>query len=234
MCDIKGCTSVGCARADLKSICKPEHAGYIDNILSSTFAVYINQYIKNNTQVKGDTETEGGEVCPISTTGHCKFYAYIHDRNGEVAAEYCANELNKNDSEGNCTKELCPLSEPEFTRWDIVPKDALVYVRDTDNDEKILRHFYSRGDDYARVYDDGKSSITSNGQISTWKNCELASDIDSNDSYTAWFGGECPVDEDTIVKVIHKSGNVYIENAKNFRWKHNDIDSDIVLYTVIK
>ncbi len=41
MCDIDGCKSIDCARADLKKICRPEYGNYIDKRLAGDFAVHI-------------------------------------------------------------------------------------------------------------------------------------------------------------------------------------------------
>jgi len=50
------------------------------------------------------------EKCPV-TNAPCTYYNYQRDNNGEVVVSYCANLDNHENTEGNCTTELCPLLE---------------------------------------------------------------------------------------------------------------------------
>ncbi len=62
MCDIDGCKSIDCARADLKKICKPEYANYIDKHLAGDFAVHIVLKTQRQAPCKYACESKAFEI----------------------------------------------------------------------------------------------------------------------------------------------------------------------------
>lgn len=48
--------------------------------------------------------------CPVVGM-HCEHYRCLHDRNDDVAIEFCNHPENRSDKEGNCTTTLCPFGD---------------------------------------------------------------------------------------------------------------------------
>ena len=59
-----------------------------------------------------DNDNHMREDCP-AINAPCKDYGYQCDRNGEVVTSHCSNLLNLENTEGNCTKNNCPLVNDE-------------------------------------------------------------------------------------------------------------------------
>ena len=74
--------------------------------------------------------------------------------------------------------------EPEVD-WNNVPVDTLVRVRDFESDEWTLRYF--KGIDACNpvgrfvAWEDGKTSVTANGDYTRWNYCELVEDEDDEE-----------------------------------------------------
>ncbi len=78
-------------------------------------------------------------------------------------------------------EEYVERPKPEVD-WSRVPVDTLVRVRDSEDEEWILRYFKGIGDTnstcrYA-VWGSGATSKTANGHYVYWKYCELVEDAD--------------------------------------------------------
>jgi hypothetical protein len=55
-----------------------------------------------------------------------------------------------------------------------------------------------------------------------------------DDGWTIWTGGECPVDPDTAVEVVYRSGTLPAHgSAAAQRWHHNGGAWDIIAYRVV-
>lgn len=73
--------------------------------------------------------------------------------------------------------------EPEVD-WSNVPVDTLVRVRDFEIEEWTLRYFKGIDEEAPgsrfMAWDGGSTSITSNGEYTYWKYCELVEDEDND------------------------------------------------------
>ena len=68
--------------------------------------------------------------------------------------------------------------------WDSVPVDALVRVRDREEQEWTLMYFKGIDDNYPEfrflAWNDGATSITAYGNYTHWRYCELVEDEDGS------------------------------------------------------
>jgi hypothetical protein len=63
---------------------------------------------------------------------------------------------------------------------------------------------------------------------SSWKYASLVTG-----KWVAWFGGECPVPEGVIVKVVQRDGYVSSPaNVEEWEWQHRGTGSDIIAFHV--
>lgn len=66
----------------------------------------------------------------------------------------------------------------------------------------------------------------------------IASQQPADDGWIKWHGGECPVDESTVVQVKGRLKGTYSGLARHFSWHHQDkalkSDWDIIAYRVVK
>lgn len=51
--------------------------------------------------------------------------------------------------------------------------------------------------------------------------------------WTAWTGGECPVDKDARVEVMYRDGETEQSKAVHFAWHHQGFESDIIRYRLL-
>lgn len=69
--------------------------------------------------------------------------------------------------------------------WDNVPVDTLVRVRDGEDEEWLLRYFKGIDEEAPgsrfMAWDGGSTSITSNGEYTYWKYCELVEEEDDEE-----------------------------------------------------
>lgn len=62
---------------------------------------------------------------------------------------------------------------------------------------------------------------------------EKSKPIESNDGWIDWHGGDCPVNENTIVECKLRNFHISKFYADNFHWNHNSDLSDIIAYRVV-
>ncbi len=62
-----------------------------------------------------------------------------------------------------------------------------------------------------------------------------AEELQADDGWIEWRGGECPVSKGTRVDIRYSSGIVKSARAaSNYNWRHEYIDSNVVAYRVTK
>ena len=54
------------------------------------------------------------------------------------------------------------------------------------------------------------------------------------DGWINWYGGECPVSDETIIEVKFKSGVAGSGEGFAYCWDHRDTPSDIASYRIFK
>lgn len=59
--------------------------------------------------------------------------------------------------------------------------------------------------------------------------------VPDEDGWLPWYGGECPVDPDTMVEVRYKGGPaIGVAQAHSICWEHIDKAGDVIAYRIIK
>ena len=124
--------------------------------------------------------------------------------------------------------EVDLLSSPVFDRWDLVPVDTPVF------DGNGQPRFFSSVGNY---FCDARTSRRNGGEFRD-SNINLDTEAENIYAYKPWFGGECPVGSNDIVRFITGGGGqtVFVSRAEAlaWKWRHNGKQGDIVLYSVIK
>ena len=57
--------------------------------------------------------------------------------------------------------------------------------------------------------------------------------IESNDGWIEWHGGDCPVDGNLIVEAKLRNREIYKFPARGFDWKNQEESTDITAYRVV-
>lgn len=107
--------------------------------------------------IANDIAVVDGKPCMCRNT-RCKD-CYFNDSN------YCSKEF----------KEWAnsEYKEPEID-WERVPVDTPVLVWDRDGSNKLKRHYAGLRNGCFVTFDNGETSWSFSGEISSWLNCELA------------------------------------------------------------
>ena len=77
-----------------------------------------------------------------------------------------------------CSKEFKEWANSEYKEpeidWERVPVDTPVLVWDMDGSNKLKRHYAGLRNGCFVTFDNGETSWSFSGEISSWLNCELA------------------------------------------------------------
>lgn len=77
-----------------------------------------------------------------------------------------------------CSKEFKEWANSEYKEpeidWERVPVDTPVLVWDRDGSNKLKRHYAGLRNGCFVTFDNGETSWSFSGEISSWLNCELA------------------------------------------------------------
>lgn len=125
--------------------------------------------------------------------GNCEAYCEFAKKNVLPNLTDCTNgECDELQSCGLCRdifafwldEEYMEPPKPEVD-WSKVPVDTLVRVRDGEDEEWLLRYFNGIDEEAPgsrfMAWDGGSTSITSNGEYTYWKYCELVEEEDDEE-----------------------------------------------------
>lgn len=126
-----------------------------------------------------DDNRENQKMCYFMTDNVIPRFVSEEDMERRVCSDLACH---------TCTKMFAFWLDEEYEEppkpevdWHNVPVDALVRVRDFEDDEWVLRYFskYRKDDElrYATFYL-GTTSVTAKGSVEYWKYCELVEDED--------------------------------------------------------
>jgi len=117
------------------------------------------------------------------------------------------------------------LDEPEpVAEWKPIP--GLYYEFSDDSDFPACKIGKFTGISANKTYPFGT-------EYANWRFCRPLQDPNLI-QMIPWEGGECPVPGDTRVLVKTRDGAMLDSRAKDLRWSHADLGSDIVKYAVLK
>jgi len=136
----------------------------------------------------------------------------------------------------NKTCPTCGQEMEEKFDWSLMPIDTIVEVITTDGAPKKLRYVggvSKKG--IPRIYPNGISSLTHlKGELfNIYSPCKILAF--KNNPIRPWFGGECPVHPDVLVKVFLKD-DVCIDEvqAGKCRWNNEPYyPTDIYAYQIL-
>lgn len=115
------------------------------------------------------------EIVEIATNGNAHDVAVVDGKPCVCGYTRCKDcDFNMN----TCSKELNEWANSEYKElvidWDRVPVDTPVLVWDRDGSNKLKRHYAGLKNGFFVTFDNGETSWSFSGEISSWFNCELA------------------------------------------------------------